>query len=38
MEQMRKADRDEAWNLAATDDTEWTPLYLTPGLTGYYRR
>ena len=38
LEMQRKADRDEAWLLAATDDTEWTPLYLTPGLTGYYRR
>jgi hypothetical protein len=38
LEQQRKADRDEAWGLAATDDTEWTPLYITPGLTGYYRR
>ena len=38
LEQQRKADRDEAWGLAAGDDTEWTPLYLTPGLTGYYRR
>lgn len=38
LEQQRKADRDEAWSTAATDDTEWTPLYITPGLSGYYRR
>ena len=38
LEAVRKADRDEAWLLAATDDTEWTPLYITPGLSGYYRR
>lgn len=38
LEQARKMDRDEAWNIAATDDTEWTPLYITPGLSGYYRR
>jgi len=38
LEQQRKADRDEAWSIAATDDTEWTPLYVTPGLSGYYRR
>ncbi len=38
MEQMRKMDRDEAWSIAAADDTEWTPMYITPGLSGYYRR
>jgi hypothetical protein len=38
MEQMRKADRDEAWSTASTEDTEWTPMYITPGLSGYYRR
>lgn len=25
-----------AWNIAATQDTESVPLYLTPGLSGYY--
>ena len=38
LEAQRKADRDEAWQIASTDDTEWTPLYITPGLSGYYRR
>ncbi len=38
LEQMRKADRDEAWSISAAEDTEWTPLYVTPGLGGYYRR
>lgn len=36
LEQVRKTDRDEAWSIAATDDTEWTPLYVTPGLAGYW--
>jgi len=26
----RKGDRDEAWSIAATDDTEWTAMYVTP--------
>jgi hypothetical protein len=38
LEQMRKTDRDEAWSIASTEDTEWTPIYITPGLSGYYRR
>ena len=38
LEQMRKVDRDEAWSISAAEDTEWTPLYVTPGLGGYYRR
>jgi hypothetical protein len=38
LEQVRKMDRDEAWGIAATEDTEWVPQYLTPGLSGYYRR
>jgi hypothetical protein len=37
-EQLRKADRDEAWMIASTEDTEWVPLYVTPGMTGYWRR
>lgn len=37
LEQMRKADRDEAWALAAGNDTENVPMFLTPGLQGYYR-
>lgn len=38
LEQQRKADRDEAWSIAATEDTEWVPMYMTPGLSGYWRR
>lgn len=38
LEQMRRADRDEAWQFAATDDTEWVPMYIAPGLAGYWRR
>jgi hypothetical protein len=37
MEQARKADRDEAWLLAAAQDTENVPLYIYPGLGGYFR-
>lgn len=38
LEPQRKADRDEAWAIAATEDTEWTPMYISPGMTGYWRR
>jgi hypothetical protein len=38
LEQVRKVDRDEAWSIAAADDTEWVPIYITPALGGYYRR
>jgi hypothetical protein len=38
LEQMRKQDRDEAWAIAAAEDTEWVPMYVTPGLSGYWRR
>lgn len=38
LEQARKADRDEAWAIASTEDTEWVPMYVTPGLSGYWRR
>lgn len=38
LEAARKVDRDEAWAIAATDDTEWVPLMVTPGLGGYYSR
>ena len=38
LEQIRKTDRDEAWSIAATEDTEWVPLSVTPSLSGYYRR
>lgn len=36
LEAARKADRDEAWAIAASDDTEWVPMYVTPGLSGYW--
>jgi hypothetical protein len=38
LEQVRKADAMEAWQVAATQDTENVPLVLSPGLSGYYRR
>ena len=38
IEQLRKADADEAWKIAATQDTENVPLTLAPGLSSYYRR
>lgn len=37
LEQQRKADAVEAWNIAATQDTENVNLYLVPGLSGYFR-
>lgn len=38
LEAARKADRDEAWAIASTEDTEFVPLYVTPGVGGYWRR
>ncbi len=38
LEMQRKADRDEAWSIAATQDTEFVTLQITPGLGGYFRR
>jgi hypothetical protein len=38
LEQVRKADAMEAWQVAATQDTENVSLVLSPGLSGYYRR
>jgi hypothetical protein len=38
LEQVRRLDRDEAWVIAATQDVEYAPLHITPGLSGYYRR
>lgn len=38
LETIRKADRDEAWAIAATEDTEWTPMYVSPVVGGYWRR
>jgi len=37
LEQIRKADADEAWGIAATQDTENVNLMIMPGLGGYYR-
>lgn len=36
-EALRKADADEAWNVAAAQDSEDVPLYIQPGLDSYYR-
>jgi len=38
MEQIRKADAQEAWQQAAAQDTENVPFMLAPGLAQYYRR
>lgn len=37
LEQIRKADADEAWVIAATQNVENVALNITPGLSGYYR-
>lgn len=37
LEQIRKADSDEAWALAAKQDVENVSLYISPGLSSYYR-
>lgn len=37
MEQLRKQDADEAWRIAATQDTENVPLLLAPRLSAYFR-
>ena len=37
-EQLRKADYDEAWKYAATQDTESVNVVLAPNLGTYYRR
>lgn len=36
LEQIRKADADEAWKIAADQNTENVPLYIAPGLSGYF--
>lgn len=36
MEQSRKADAQEAWSIAATQDVENVSLAIIPGLSGYY--
>lgn len=37
LEPARKADAQEAWTIAATQDTENVPMTLAPSLVGYYR-
>jgi hypothetical protein len=37
LEAQRKADAMEAWQVAATQDTENAPMYITPGLSSYWR-
>ncbi len=37
LEAIRKADAEEAWQVAAEQDTENVPMYITPDLSGYYR-
>jgi hypothetical protein len=37
LEQARKADRDEAY-VVANKQVENSPMYITPGLSGYFRR
>lgn len=37
IEQLRKADADEAWNIASTQDVENVALNITPGVAGYFR-
>lgn len=36
LEQIRKMDADEAWKIAADQNTENVPLYIAPGLSGYF--
>src|SRR5437899_7423758 len=38
LEQQRKKDADEAWVVAATQNTENVPLTLAPMISNYYRR
>jgi hypothetical protein len=37
LEQVRKADADEAWSIAATQDVENVAMNITPGLGSYWR-
>jgi len=37
LEGARKADADEAWNIASTQNTENVPMQITPLLGGYFR-
>jgi hypothetical protein len=36
LEQIRKMDADEAWQIAATQNVENVPMYIAPGLVGYF--
>jgi hypothetical protein len=36
LEQIRKADADEAWTVAATQNVENVPMFIAPGLIGYF--
>jgi hypothetical protein len=38
MEKMRKADRDEAWTIAATQNVENCPITVSPNIVAYYPR
>ena len=37
LEQVRKSDYDEAWTIAATQNTENVAMNINPGLNGYFR-
>jgi hypothetical protein len=37
LEQVRKADADESWAIAAKQDQENVPMMITPGLNNYFR-
>ncbi len=36
LEAIRKADADDAWRVAATNDVENVPMFIAPGLIGYF--
>jgi hypothetical protein len=38
IEKMRKADADEAWTIAATQNVENVPVTISPNISAYYRR
>jgi hypothetical protein len=35
--QMLKAEADESYAIAAQQDTEWTSMYVSPMVSGYWR-
>ena len=37
LEQARKGDYDDAYQIAASEDTEGVPIYISPGISGYFR-